>query len=352
MEASHVPFRGFEYSGGLQMNVLITGGAGYIGSHTAKVMASSTITPVVLDNLCNGHRWAVCWGPFVEGNLSDRELLRNTIKRYSIEAVIHFAGFAYVGESMLKPELYFENNLLNTFNLLEAMRVENVRHIVFSSSCATYGMPKHFPISEDEPQSPVNPYGESKLAVEKMLGWYGKIHGLSWASLRYFNAAGADPDGGLGEAHDPETHLVPLVISAALGRVPEVQVYGTNYETVDGTAVRDYVHVTDLGSAHLAALRYLLDGGESAAFNLGTGSGRSVREIISTTEMITGRKVPVRICGPRPGDPPVLVANVTRAADVLQWRPQYSALESIIETAWQWHRKGVNLSTSQRGGVI
>jgi len=263
------------------MHVLVTGGAGYVGSHTAKALAAAGMVPVVFDNFHRGHRTAVRWGPVVEGDLSDRGALERAFAAYPVEAVLHFAAFCYVHESMQAPGLYFRNNLANSLTLLEVMQSAGVGRIVFSSSCATYGMPKGVPIAEESPQRPVNPYGETKLAVEKALHWYGALHGIGWAALRYFNAAGADPASEIGEDHDPETHLIPLAIKAAQGRIPHLELYGSDYPTPDGTAVRDYVHVTDLAHGHIAALRYLEAGGKSGAFNLGTGTGRSVREVMS-----------------------------------------------------------------------
>jgi UDP-arabinose 4-epimerase len=318
------------------MQILITGGAGYIGSHTAKRLAQAGYEPVVLDNLCHGHRWAVRWGPFVEMDLSNRERLRHVFADYRIAAVIHFAAFAYVGESMRAPAEYFRNNVVNTLNLLDAMRESGVGRIVFSSTCATYGEPREVPIPEDHPQQPVNPYGESKLMVERLLQWYGQAYGIGWTALRYFNAAGADPEGELGEVHDPETHLIPRAMAAALGDLPALDLFGTDYDTPDGTAVRDYIHVTDLADAHIKALLRLHQGGYSTAFNLGTGCGHSVREVISMVEQVGGRKVPVNESPRRAGDPPRLVANPARACRELDWTPRFSSLRQIIETAWQW----------------
>jgi UDP-arabinose 4-epimerase len=318
------------------MHVLITGGAGYIGSHTAKALSRAGLQPVVLDNLSRGHREAVQWGPLVEADIADRRALENVFRQYPIEAVIHFAAFAYVGESMQAPELYFRNNVVNTVNLLEVMLERGVRPFVFSSSCATYGYPLEIPIPEEHVQQPANPYGESKLMVERLLHWYGSIHSLPWVSLRYFNAAGADPDGELGEEHDPETHLIPLAVTAAMGKIPYLEIYGTDYDTADGTTVRDYLHVADLADAHLAALSYLRSGGASTAFNLGTGVGQSVRNVIAMVEHVTERRVPYREAARRPGDPPCLVAKGTKAMTVLGWKPAHSALEQIVRTAWDW----------------
>ena len=320
------------------MPVLVTGGAGYIGSHTAKVLAHAGLEPVVFDNLQRGHREAVQWGPLIEADTGDQAALERAFRQYSIEAVLHFAAFAYVGESMREPALYFRNNVMNTLTLLEAMRTCGVRTMVFSSTCATYGNPEKVPISEDHPQHPVNPYGESKLMVERLLHWYGCVHGLRWTALRYFNAAGADPDGQLGEDHEPETHLIPLAISAAMGRTT-LEIYGTDYDTPDGTAIRDYLHVTDLGEAHVTALNYLRGGGASTAFNLGTGKGHSVREVAAMVERVSGRNVPLREVDRRAGDPPSLVADAAKSAQLMHWRPSHSSLEEIIQTAWNWHNR-------------
>src|SRR3954470_8404352 len=253
------------------MSILVTGGAGYIGSHTAKMLAESGQSPVVLDNFAYGHDWAVKWGPLERGDLGDADFIKGVFSRHSIDAVIHFAAFAYVGESMTHPRKYFQNNTVNTLNLLDAIIDRGVTAFVFSSTCATYGVPTQVPIDETHVQAPVNPYGESKLMVEKILRWYGEAYGLKSVALRYFNAAGADPDGTIGEDHDPETHLIPLVIDAARGTRPPVGVFGTDYPTPDGTAIRDYIHVADLATAHVGALDYLAGGGVSTAINLGTG---------------------------------------------------------------------------------
>jgi UDP-arabinose 4-epimerase len=317
--------------------VLVTGGAGYIGSHTCKALAHAGYHPIAYDNFVHGHRWAVQWGPCVEGDLSDSRLLVSTIRQHGVQAVLHFAGYAYVGESMRMPGEYFRNNSMNTLVLLEAMRTAGVERIVFSSTCATYGMPQQTPMSEDHRQQPVNPYGESKLMVEKMLQWWENAHGLRWMALRYFNAAGADADGEIGEAHDPETHLIPLCIHAAMGRSDGVELFGTDYPTPDGSAVRDYIHVTDLASAHVLALAALTRGTASCGINLGTGRGHSVREVIDMVREVSGRRFAVREAARRAGDPPELVANARRASDLLQWQPKCSDLRTIVETAWQWH---------------
>jgi UDP-arabinose 4-epimerase len=321
------------------MRILVTGGAGYIGSHTAKQLALAGHEPVVLDHLRNGQRRAVRWGPLIEMDLADREGLANFFQQNKIDAVMHFAALACVSESMHSPAEYFHNNVVNLLNLLEAMRACEVHQIVFSSTCATYGCPEYLPIRENHPQHAVNPYGESKLMVERILGWYGQSYGLQWTALRYFNAAGADPEGEIGEVHNPETHLIPRAIAAAHGDVGEMQLFGTDYETPDGTAVRDYIHVTDLACAHVKAVERFACGGSSIALNLGTGEGYSVREVLSKVEQVGRRKVPVRNGPRRPGDPPALVADASRASSELGWTPQYSSLERIIETAWQWYSR-------------
>src|SRR5437870_2913834 len=319
------------------MRVLVTGGAGYIGSHTAKVLARSGFEPIVLDNLSTGHRGAVKWGPLVEGDISDSELIREVIETHRIQAVVHFAGLAYVGESVRRPRQYFETNVSGTLKLLDAMADMWVKHVVFSSSCATYGIPASVPIREDQLQNPINPYGESKRMVERILAWYGEAYGLRWTALRYFNAAGADPDGELGEKHSPETHLIPLAIQAALGEKPALEIYGTDYLTPDHTAIRDYTHVRDLAEAHVTALRHMLKSPENAAVNLGTGKGHSVRQVVAAVERVSGRRVLVREAQRRPGDPPELVADPAKARELLGWKPRHSSLENIVQTAWNWH---------------
>jgi len=321
------------------MRVLVTGGAGYIGSHTAKALAKAGHEPLVLDNLSAGHRWAVKWGPLLEWDLADTQLLPQFLEKDRVEAVMHFAASLSVGESVQAPRKYYWNNVVNTLQLLDAMREAGVKCIVFSSSSATYGNPQQVPIPEDHPKEPVNPYGETKLAMERALQWYGNAYGMKWVALRYFNAAGADPGGELGECHDPEVHLIPLTIQAALRQRPHVEIYGTDYSTPDGTAIRDYIHVTDLGDAHVRALHYLAKGGESRALNLGTGQGYSVREVINAAEKISHCVVPFREGPRRAGDPPVLVANATQARNVLGWKPQHSELQTVVRDAWNWHVK-------------
>ncbi len=314
----------------------MTGGAGYIGSHTAKALARAGYSPVVLDDLSAGHRAAVKWGPLVEGNLADGDLLRSIMREYKVGAVIHFAASLLVSESMTNPQKYFWNNVVNTLKLLDAMLETGVKHIVFSSSAATYGTPEKVPIPEDHPKDPINAYGESKLSMERAIKWYGLAYGILWMALRYFNAAGADSEGELGEDHDPETHLIPVVIHAALGRRPHVEVYGTDYPTSDGTPIRDYIHVTDLADAHVRSLERLTEGGESEALNLGTGVGTTVRQVIGAVSRL-GNRVPFRDAPRRAGDPPALVADPSRAFKRLDWRPKHSDLDSIVMSAWKWH---------------
>ena len=317
------------------MSILIVGGAGYIGSQTAKCVAQAGLEPVVFDNLVYGHKWAVKWGPLIEGDLADGALIKRVLEEHAVTAVVHFAAYAYVGESVTNPRKYYRNNVAGTINLLDAMLDAGVRDIVFSSTCATYGEPQRVPIAEDHPQNPVNPYGETKLTVEKMLHWYGRAYGLRYAALRYFNAAGADPDLEIGEDHDPETHLIPLAIEAALGG-KALEIYGTDYPTPDGTAVRDYIHVQDLADAHVAALAKLRAGATSLSVNLGTGRGHSVRQVIAAVEKVSGKKLAVRETGRRAGDPPALVADARLAADVLGWNARIPDIETIVAHAWRW----------------
>jgi UDP-arabinose 4-epimerase len=321
------------------VSVLVVGGAGYIGSQTAKAVAAAGLEPIVFDNLVYGHEWAVKWGPLVRGDLADRALLTDVMKRHRVDAVIHFAAYAYVGESVTNPRKYFGNNVAGSLNLLDAMLDAGVRDVVFSSTCATYGEPQRVPIAEDHPQNPVNPYGETKLAVEKMLHWYAQAYGIRYAALRYFNAAGADPDGEVGETHDPETHLIPLAIDAAVG-AGELAIFGTDYPTPDGTAIRDYIHVADLADAHLRALAKLRDGTPALRLNLGTGQGQSVRAVIAAVQRVTGKSVRTREVGRRAGDPPALVADARQAGAALGWKPRYLELDTIVEHAVRWRTHG------------
>ena len=321
----------------LRRTVLVTGGAGYIGSHACKALHRAGYTPVACDNLVYGHPWAVRWGPLERGDIADRPWLDGLFARYQPVAVMHFAAYAYVGESVRDPGKYYRNNVAGTLTLLEAARDHGLGAFIFSSTCATYGVPARLPIAEDCPQAPINPYGASKLMIERMLADFEVAHGLRSMVLRYFNAAGADVEGEIGEDHAPETHLLPLAIAAAQGRGPELALFGTDYPTADGTAVRDYIHVSDLAQAHVLALEDLLAGGASAALNLGTGRGWSVREVIAAVAAVAGRPVPVREAPRRAGDPPVLVADPARAIARLGWRPVYAGLEEMVATAWRWH---------------
>jgi UDP-arabinose 4-epimerase len=321
----------------MTQSILVTGGAGYIGSHACKALARAGYRPVAFDNLSSGHRKAVRWGPLVQGDLADREHLRAVLADHRVVAVMHFAAYANVAQSVTRPELYYHNNLVGTLSLLDAMREAGVGEIVLSSTCAVYGTPHTVPIRENAVQCPVNPYGETKLAIERALRWYGEAYGIRSVSLRYFNAAGADLEGELGECHEPETHLIPLVLQAALGQRPCIEVYGSDYPTPDGTAIRDYVHVEDLATAHLRALEHLRAQGAGIAVNLGTGYGHSVREVIAAVERLGGRHVPTRAAPRRAGDPPALVADPGLAAELLGWQPQYSNLDTIIRTAFAWH---------------
>ena len=324
-------------------NILVTGGAGYIGSHTCKALARAGYAPIVYDNFVYGHEWAVKWGPFERGDILDRERLDAVIRRHAPEAVIHFAAFTYVGESVAEPLKYYRNNVAGSLSLLESIRAARIGAMVFSSTCATYGIPQASPIGEGLPQAPVNPYGRTKLVMEWMLEDFAATGALSYVALRYFNAAGADSDCEIGEAHSPETHLIPLAIEAALDPRRELQLYGLDYPTPDGSAVRDYVHVDDLARAHVAAVDYLLDGGKPVALNVGTGKGASVLEVIAAIERHTGRKVPWTAAPRRPGDPPVLFADASRLKAVLNIDPEsFAGLDAIIETAWRWHMKQHN----------
>jgi UDP-arabinose 4-epimerase len=313
-----------------------TGSAGYVGSHCCKAFALAGWRVVTFDNLSTGWPDFVRWGPFIQGDVLDQSLLTMALKHVQPDAVIHFAARSYVAESIERPAGYLRNNVVGTLNLLDAMRAAGVNQILFSSSCATYGVPAALPIDETCPQQPISPYGRSKLMSEKMLGDYDAAYGLRHVVLRYFNAAGADPDGDIGERHVPETHLIPLALQAALTGEP-VRINGTDFETPDGTAIRDYVHVTDLADAHCRALDYLLQGGSSSAFNLGTGAGFTVAEILAAVEQMCGKSIRREIGRRRCGDPPALVASAKKARAVLGWEPLLSDLEDIVRTAWRWH---------------
>lgn len=313
--------------------VLVTGGAGFIGSHTCKRLAQQGFVPVVYDNLSTGHRANVRWGPLVEGDLEDTERLATAVRTFLPECVIHFAASAYVGESVEDPGKYYRNNVAGSIALLGSCRATGLARIVFSSSCATYGVPQRLPITEDTEQFPINPYGRTKLMIELMLGDYARAYDFRSVALRYFNAAGADPEGQLTERHDPETHLIPRALMAAAGGIERLDIFGDDYATPDGTCIRDYIHVTDLADAHVAAVNYLNDGGEVLRANLGSGHGTSIREVLEAIDRVTGRQVPVQMLPRRPGDPPVLYADTSRARQQLGFRPAFSDIETIIRTA-------------------
>lgn len=317
------------------MNILVTGGAGFIGSHACKALARAGYAPVTYDNLSRGHREAVKWGPLEIGDIADLERLKAVFEQYQPAAVIHFAAYAYVGESVGAPLLYYRNNVAGSVVLLQALIDFKPLPFVFSSSCATYGLPERVPITEDHPQRPINPYGTSKLMVEFMLADLGVARRLPWIVLRYFNAGGSDPEGEIGEMHDHETHLIPLVLRAARSGIP-IQIYGTDYETPDGTCIRDYVHVTDLADAHVRALDYVLSGGKSCALNLANARGYSVKEVIATAERVCGRTIPVTMVDRRPGDPSQLVGSADRARGLLGWAPARSELDVQVRDAWNW----------------
>ncbi|MBC2594116.1 UDP-glucose 4-epimerase GalE [Ruficoccus amylovorans] len=320
------------------MKVLVVGGAGYIGSHCVRQLVAAGHQPVVLDNLVFGHRAAVAGNiPFYTDNLGDKEAVRAILKKEGIELVMHFAAYAYVGESVDKPLKYYDNNLVATLRLLETMLEENVKKFVFSSTCATYGVPAGLPIVETMPQAPINPYGQTKLDVENALKALAHAHGLSFAAFRYFNAAGAATDGSIGEDHNPETHLIPLIIDAALGKRESIKIFGTDYDTPDGTCLRDYVHVDDLSRAHIAVFDKLGHPGTGLFYNLGTGTPYSVREVIDAVEKVSGKKVKVVEDVRRPGDPPALYADSSKAKTELGWKVEFDSVEKIVETAWNWH---------------
>ena len=316
--------------------ILVSGGAGYIGSHTVRHLASCGHHTIVVDNLSEGHREAVVAGDLEVGDIRDRAFLDEVFSAHSVDAVVHFASLCYVGDSVTDPRRYFEENLGGAMSLLGAMLDHDVKHFVLSSTCATYGDPETVPMSESHPQAPVNPYGETKYTIEKLLAAYERAYGLRSVPLRYFNASGASADGRLGESHDPETHLIPLLLRTALGKIGEFQVFGDDYPTVDGTCIRDYVHVEDLATAHRAALDWLWAGNPGRAFNVGTGRGYSVKEVLAAAEKITGSTIRYRIAPRRDGDPPELVADSRLAQELLDWQPRHSDLENIVGTAWQW----------------
>ncbi|OJT95224.1 MAG: UDP-glucose 4-epimerase GalE [Rhizobium sp. 63-7] len=320
-----------------EKTILVVGGAGYIGSHTCLELARQGFTPVVFDNLSNGHQEFVKWGPFEPGDIRGRARLDEVLARYRPAAILHFAALIEVGQSVREPAAFYDNNVVGTLTLLAAARQAGVKAFVFSSTCATYGLPQQLPMDETHPQAPINPYGRTKWIVEQALADFGLNDGLRSVILRYFNAAGADPEGRIGEWHTPETHAIPLAIEAALGRRDGFTVFGTDYDTRDGTCVRDYVHVLDLADAHVRALQHLLSGGQSAAVNLGTGTGTTVRELLDAVQQVSGRAFEVTLSSRREGDSPTLVADNGKARDLLGWQPRYD-LRQIVETAWNWHK--------------
>lgn len=325
-----------------QTTILVTGGAGYIGSHTVLALKQAGYEVLILDNLVYGHRdlvEQVLQVELIQGDTSDRDLLDKLFATRNIAAVMHFSAYAYVGESVTDPAKYYRNNVIGTITLLEAMLAASVKKFVFSSTCATYGVPEMVPIPEDHPQNPINPYGATKLMVERILADFNEAYEFRSVRFRYFNAAGADPSGLLGEDHNPETHLIPLVLQTALGKRESISIFGTDYPTNDGTCVRDYIHVSDLADAHVLGLEYLLKGGDSAFFNLGNGNGFSVKEVIETARLVTGREIKAVECDRRPGDPPALIGSAEKARKILGWQPQYTNLKDIVTHAWEWHQK-------------
>lgn len=324
------------------MSVLVTGGAGYIGSHCVAKLIDRGVDVVVVDDLSKGHKASLKGGRLYVGSVANKEFLRNVFEQESIEAVIHFAAYSLVGESMTVPEQYFRNNVTAGLSLIETMIEFKVPYLVFSSTAATFGEPERVPIEENDRQVPTNPYGESKLIVEHMLKWCDQAHGLKYCALRYFNVAGARPDGSIGEDHRPESHLIPLILQVAQGKRDKLSLFGTDYPTKDGTCIRDYIHVDDLIDAHILALDYLRSGSPSAAFNLGNGQGFSNREIIEAARRVTGHPIPVSEEARRPGDPAVLIASSRKAMEVLGWKPNYTSVEDIIATAWNWHSSHPN----------
>ena len=324
------------------MTILVTGGAGYIGSHCVLTLQEVGYEVIILDNLVYGHQDLVetaLGTKLIVGDTSDRALLQQIFSDHQIDAVMHFAAYAYVGESVKKPAKYYRNNVVGTLTLLEAMLEADINKFVFSSTCATYGMPEKVPITEEQSQNPINPYGATKLMVEQILQDFNRAYDFRSVCLRYFNAAGADPEGMIGEDHNPETHLIPLVLQTALGHRESVSIFGTDYDTSDGSCIRDYIHVMDLAQAHILALKYLLKDGKTDVFNLGNGNGFSVKQVIEAARKITGKEIRAVECDRRPGDPPILVGSGEKAQKILGWKPQYPNLEDIIAHAWQWHQK-------------
>ncbi|MDO5825776.1 MAG: UDP-glucose 4-epimerase GalE [Methanosphaera sp. rholeuAM130] len=319
--------------------ILIVGGAGYIGAHVNKLLNESGYETVILDNLSHGHKEAVQWGKLCECDIKDIDAIEEIFKEYDIQAVMHFSSFIEVGESVQNPMKYYQNNVVNTLNLLNVMIKYDVKKFIFSSTCATYGVPQKIPLTENHPQNPINPYGWTKLMVERILKDYDIAYGLKSIILRYFNASGADESGLIGEDHSPESHLIPLILDAAISKRDDIKIYGTDYDTPDGTCIRDYIHVNDLADAHIKALEYLNTNNTSNEFNLGNGKGFSVREVIDSVKRVTGREFKVSETPRREGDPAVLIGSAKKAHDLLGWTPKYDNIDDIVETAWNWHKK-------------
>lgn len=323
---------------GVYMNILVTGGAGYIGSHTVRALIHAGFTPIVVDNFSRGHRNAIPSDvKVIELDIANPKII-NVLRDNNIKGIMHFAAHSQVGESMINPSIYYENNVVGSYRLIESARQAGVQHFVFSSTAAVYGEPEVVPIVETSKLQPTNVYGRTKLMIEDMLHDYSSIYGSTYVALRYFNAAGADESGEIGEDHSPETHLIPLVLETALGKRPHITVFGTDYDTIDGTCIRDYIHVTDLASAHVLAMNYLVGGRESRVFNLGSGNGFSVKDIIETAKNVTGINIPVEYGERRKGDPSTLIASSDCIKDILGWNPKHSELSQIISDAWRWHR--------------
>jgi len=322
----------------MKKNILVVGGAGYIGSYMCKYLAKNNYQPIVLDSLVCGHAQAVKWGPLIHGSTDNPALLRQIFSDYQIAAVMHFAAFIFVGESVTEPAKYYRNNVANTLNLLEIMVEKKISDFIFSSTCAIYGEPTQIPMTEEHSLYPVNPYGRSKLMVENIVDDFKDAYGLKAVCLRYFNAAGADPDAEVGEAHDPENHLIPLILQTALGKREAIHIFGDDYPTKDGTCIRDYIHIADLAQAHLLSLESLLDGSSGGKYNLGNGNGYSVREVIDVARKITGKPIPAKVMPRRAGDAEVLIGSSEKAVRELGWKPEYPDLHTIVETAWRWHK--------------
>ena len=322
----------------MSKNVLVIGGAGYIGSRTCKKLQQLGYTPIVYDNLVHGHKSSVKWGPIEVGDLLDFDRLSEVFGKYKPISIIHFAAYAYVGESVLDPSKYYRNNVVGSLNLLDAMRVNKIKSLIFSSSCATYGIPTRVPITEDAPQIPINPYGTTKLTVEKMINDFSHAYDLDCVVLRYFNAAGADLDGEIGENHLPETHVIPLILQTALKKREHFYIFGNDYDTPDGTCIRDYVHVEDLAQAHISSLKYLEGGGSSTQYNIGNGSGYSVRELVTEAERVTQEEISLVIAERRVGDPAILISDSQKIKNELGWQPEYSDINTILETSWRWQK--------------